>query len=591
MLYIRKRFRLLGLIAAFLFVLSYGMGEYAKGEEPTPAVTTPAATQSAETPAPAEPAETGDSETPVPATPVPSEGGSATPAPDIGAGETPAEPTIYYGEIGDALPFGGLNGTQLQLGGTIRTFAAPSVTVPSINVTLSARIVETMENYGTTVDLSDLDLPNNDDTRAMVNTCLMAVVNSYPQYFYYGSTYYTVGYPDLMLSILLNLDRSEEEARAQRAELMSVISSALENVLPASAVMTQTEKALALHDYMVVHTRYNYGALVYPNMYPDAFNAYGALVKGSAVCQGIAFAYKALLQTAGVNTYVVTSDNLNHAWNLVETEYGWYHVDATWNDPQNYEYNGDYDWMGYGEHTCFMMTEAELNINRYSSQPNDAIAQITSGTAPQTAAVSHPNSEFWKDAQGGMFYDAGYWYYNDGTMPVGNVEDQRITIGNLKKTAFSNFFGMGTTIAQNASFAAFDGGNLYYFDHAVHSIKRYNLKSAETVELIYFSADQVVSELGIGPISLFAADNPEGSPLPKQRLLYILHGSGMTSVLTHDVSAYFGDLNNDGRADEKDALLICGYKIGQMLDLAQLALADANSDGHIDLLDALGICR
>jgi hypothetical protein len=590
MLYIRKLFRLLGLIVAFLFVLSYGMGVYAQGEEPTPVATKPTATWSAETPVPTEPIVTGNPDTSVPAAPVPTEGGSITPTPDISAGETPAEPTICYGEIVDALPFGGLNGTQLQLGGTIRTFAVPSVTVPSVNVALSARIVETMENYGTIVDLSDLNLPNSDDTRAMVNTCLTAVVNSYPQYFYYGFTYSTVGYPDLMLSIHLNLNRSEDEARAQRTELMSVISAALKNVLPASAVMTQTEKALALHDYLVVHNRYNYGALYYPDMYPDAFNAYGALVKGSAVCQGIAIAYKALLQAAGVSTYVVTSDNLNHAWNLVETEYGWYHVDATWDDPQNYEYNGDYDWMGYGEHTCFMMTEAELNVNRYTSQPNDAIAQITSGTAPQTAAFSHPNSEFWKDAQGGMFYDAGYWYYNDGTL-LANAENQLITIGNLKKTIYDSFFGSGTTIAENASFAAFDGGNLYYFDHAAHCIKRYNLKSTEIVDLLYYSAGEVVSELGIGPINLFAADNPEGSLVPKQRLLYVLHGGGMTSVLTHDVSAYFGDLNSDGRANENDALLICDYKISMALDSAQLALADVNRDGRIDLLDALEICR
>jgi hypothetical protein len=221
---------------------------------------------------------------------------------------------------------------------------------------------------------------------------------------------------------------------------------------------------------------------------------------------------------------------------------------------------------------------------------NDAIAQITSGTAPQTANSSHPNSAFWMDVEGGMFYDAGYWYYNDGKL-LANAENRLITTGNLKKTAYGSFFGTGTTIAENASFAAFDGGNLYYFDHAAHCIKRYNLKGAETVNLLYYSAGEVVSELGIGPINLFTADNPEGSLVPKQRLLYVLHGGGMTSVLTHDVSAYFGDLNSDGRANENDALLICDYKISMALDSAQLALADVNRDGRIDLLDALEICR
>ncbi len=594
MLYRKKRFRLFSLIVAFLLMLFSVTGVFAEGEEQTPAPDGPAVTDTG-TPVPAGPAEAGDPETPVPVTPIATEGGGETPAPTDVAGETPEEPSIYHGELSGALPFGGLNGMQLQLGGGISTFA-----VPSVYVTLAARIVETMENYGTTVDLSGLNLPNNDDTLEKINICLTAVVNSYPQYFYYESTYFVVGATGGMRSIVLFLSRSEEDARAQRAELTAVILAALENVLPASAVMAKTEKALALHDYMVVHTRYNYGALYNPSAFPDAFNAYGALVKGTAVCQGIAFAYKALLQEAGVNTYVVTSDNLNHAWNLVQTEYGWYHVDATWDDPaiavdaESYEYNGDLDWMGYCMHTRFMMTEAELNEDRYTSKTNDAVVQLTAGTAPQTSAASHPYSAFWKDAEGGMFYDAGYWYYNDGTLPAHHVGDQRVTLGDLRKTVYGSLFGMGTIIAENTSFAAFDGGNLYYFDHDGHSIKRYNLKSAETIKLESFTESDVVSELAIGPLSLYLADNWEGSRVPKQRLVYILLSGGEPGevlVLSADISPYLGDLNGDGRANVTDALLVCKYRIGGALEPEQLSLADMNGDGLVDLLDALGICR
>lgn len=596
MLYIRKR--LLSFIVVIMLVLSYGTGVFAQGEEPAPTLT-PIATENLETPVPTELAQTLEPETPAPATPVPTEGSGATPTPDIeatptpdvGSGDTPAEPSIHYGEISDALPFGGLNGTQLELGGRIRTFAAPSIAVPSINVTISARIADTMENYGTIVNLSDLNLPNDDAMRATINTCLTAVVNSYPQYFYYGFTYKTVGYPNLMLRIELTLSRSEEVARAQRAELMSAISAALENVIPASATMTITEKALALHDYLLVHNRYYVDAS--SNTTPDAFNAYGALVKGNSVCQGIASAYKALLQAIGINTYVVTSDNINHAWNLVETEYGWYHVDVTWDDPlHSNEYNGDMDWMGYGSHDNFMMTDAQLNANHFSTQkPNDVEVQITSGTAPEAATASHPYSDFWQYVEGSMFYDAGYWYYNDGTKLYSSVAGRYITIGNLKKTIFVNAFDTGSTIAGNATFAASDGGSLYYFDHGTLSIKRYSLKSADTVELINFSTGEVISELGIGPINLYAAGNPEGSLVSKQQLLYILHSGGATSVLTFALSPAVGDLNRDGRINEMDALLICGFRIGIALTEEQLTLADANNDGIIDLSDALLICR
>ena len=140
MLYRKKRFRLFSLIVAFLLMLFSVTGVFAEGEEQTPAPDGPAVTDTG-TPVPAGPAEAGDPETPVPVTPIATEGGGETPAPTDVAGETPEEPSIYHGELSGALPFGGLNGMQLQLGGGISTFA-----VPSVYVTLAARIVETMEN-------------------------------------------------------------------------------------------------------------------------------------------------------------------------------------------------------------------------------------------------------------------------------------------------------------------------------------------------------------------------------------------------------------------------------------------------------------
>lgn len=59
------------------------------------------------------------------------------------------------------------------------------------------------------------------------------------------------------------------------------------------------------------------------------------LVNHNAVCNGYAEAMQILLMCAGINTKFVvgTTGDMDHAWNLVEINEKWYHLDATWNDP------------------------------------------------------------------------------------------------------------------------------------------------------------------------------------------------------------------------------------------------------------------
>ena len=96
--------------------------------------------------------------------------------------------------------------------------------------------------------------------------------------------------------------------------------------------MSAFEVAQALHDYIVRNCVYSKAAAssTTPTI---AHSAYGALVNGSAVCQGYALAYKLLLARAGVPCVFVISTSMNHAWNMVQIDGGWYHVDSTWDDP------------------------------------------------------------------------------------------------------------------------------------------------------------------------------------------------------------------------------------------------------------------
>lgn len=114
---------------------------------------------------------------------------------------------------------------------------------------------------------------------------------------------------------------------------------------------TQYEKAVWLHDWLINNAEYDY---TYTNSEAD-----GVLLKGTGVCDSYSKAYNLLLGACGFQHYDrVTSDEMMHAWNIVEIDGTWCHVDCTWDDPgkgsENHQYFGmsdeligrDHSWEG-----------------------------------------------------------------------------------------------------------------------------------------------------------------------------------------------------------------------------------------------------
>lgn len=96
--------------------------------------------------------------------------------------------------------------------------------------------------------------------------------------------------------------------------------------------MSDLEKIIVAHDYIVRNTSYGQAA-------GSAKNSYGVLIEGKAICQGYAFTMKMFLDMLEIENYLVegvtsTDGNVEeHMWNLVRVGDGFYHIDATWNDP------------------------------------------------------------------------------------------------------------------------------------------------------------------------------------------------------------------------------------------------------------------
>ena len=97
--------------------------------------------------------------------------------------------------------------------------------------------------------------------------------------------------------------------------------------------MTAFEKEMMIIQYLVQNVEYDYQNYLNNTIPAESYTAYGALVNKVAVCSGYADAFKVLCDACDIQSVVVSSSAMNHAWNQVYLEGKWYHVDVTWEDP------------------------------------------------------------------------------------------------------------------------------------------------------------------------------------------------------------------------------------------------------------------
>ena len=142
--------------------------------------------------------------------------------------------------------------------------------------------------------------------------------------------------------------------------------------------MTSLEKVAAAHDWLVANCQYdpyvsNNLGKTQENWVPyetsdgtvygedeRVYTSYGAFVERNIVCQGYSLAFKVLMDRAGVPCCYVNNDG--HAWNMVQLNGTWYHVDSTWDDP-TYSNIDIGDFAGRVSRRYFLLSDEEFGTN------------------------------------------------------------------------------------------------------------------------------------------------------------------------------------------------------------------------------------
>ena len=159
-----------------------------------------------------------------------------------------------------------------------------------------------------------------------------------PRFFYIDNAYGLEGYmqDDIPQYDTLTLVYTMDAATRRTA--MDALDKKTDEILSdCPETQDEYEIELYLHDRLAEACTYNdKAASAGSSAFPDAFNAYGALVEGEAVCEGYSRALQLLLQQRGIRSTLVIGRSLvndeDHMWNLVSINGGNYFVDATWND-------------------------------------------------------------------------------------------------------------------------------------------------------------------------------------------------------------------------------------------------------------------
>lgn len=188
------------------------------------------------------------------------------------------------------------------------------------------KIYEALLNNKESLKITGYGITNS-ETASEVANLYLEVLDNHPELFYAGNVleykYWTNGNFEFQFSYLYK----GKELTTKKAEFKQKVDYIIRSVITED--MSEVEKELAIHDYIVLNTRYDQDNYIKNTVPRESYTAYGALINGVAVCDGYSRAFKLLLDEIGIPCIKISSEGINHAWNIVTINGKRYHVDVT----------------------------------------------------------------------------------------------------------------------------------------------------------------------------------------------------------------------------------------------------------------------
>lgn len=357
------------------------------------------------------------------------------------------------------------------------------------------------------------------------------------------------------------------------------------NLIPEN--VTDEEKLLILHDYIASNTVYE--SKVYTDIgYEDAYirTSYGCIVNRLAVCEGISKAFSYLCKRLGINSYPVTSDAMQHQWNMVELGGKYYHIDVTQDlNVYNLGEFGFHQPAGDITHTFFLKSDAQISDEALGNSVH------YDWKAPYSAkdSVTYKNA-FWNNVNGLINYKNGkYYFVKDFDFVQYDFSNQTTkTLYNIPNTSWKCTYGIKHTYKGSSSKAVVDVNKDYVYFIVCNSIYSYNLNNGEiSVAYTRYGKGFIYSILySNGKLKLSIRDDKKNNSNKESGYYDELS----VSPTLPDDDALIGDVDSNGEVKIHDVLCLMNYNLNILKEINSKN-ADVNLDSKVDLKDMLLLRR
>ena len=436
-------------------------------------------------------------------------------------------------------------------------------------------ILRSLLNYDERIDISSYRLPVSE-----FEDGFETFIRNHTELFYVdrGCMYSQNGAGNVVY-ILFDYIYTPEEC----AEISAYLSSEADRIISLMPKdLSDTEKALFLHDYICVN--FEYDCIVDTEAgtyYVDAENCIydypTMLMEGRGVCEAYSSLYKFLLEKVGIESRIVTSLGIVHAWNEIKLGDSWYYVDVTWDDPIP-------DTANRALHKYFLLSEnAFLSDGKHLVKISE-----TSGYKDFTAEYPCDDTRYdnlsWHNigeaiciAEGGAYALAdvgtGVFAINKLDIETGDVWTVKtvdaIWYGTSKKTTiYSVNFSTLVPFKGKMIFNTYSG--IYCFDPLTGTI-----------------TETFTPDIDGGIFEIYKKDG---------KLYYGVTDSGYTNLdysslgLAASAGIIYGDFDKNGVYDSADLIFACQLDAGIIASSDNL-LIDVDDSGAFDSADLILMCQ
>ncbi|MBQ8538850.1 MAG: hypothetical protein IJ433_04295 [Ruminococcus sp.] len=182
-------------------------------------------------------------------------------------------------------------------------------------------------------------------TEAQIRLVIKALTDDNPQVFWLTTTFgFLTDIAENYTAVQLYSRSHPEKLKQNIATLKTQVNEFFKSV---DSNLCEYEREKTAHNFILNKCEYDESlkdAKTVPLDKASAFDPYGVMVEGVAVCEGYARTFQMLCNGLGLECINVIGESENelHMWNAVELDGDYYYVDTTWDDKDDEAFMYDY---------------------------------------------------------------------------------------------------------------------------------------------------------------------------------------------------------------------------------------------------------